>query len=401
MKKRLHLSASYMKDFQCLGSTCDDTCCSGWYVSIDKKTFVKYKQISDKKMKRKLNSVIKRNKLKTSFSDYATFRLTPSGFCPLLNKDKLCSIQLALGESYLSGTCASYPRQYAQLYSTYELTGALSCPEMARLVLLQPEGISIESFDGSIGNNPLLDKYYANDLMSRSTFFAVRDFVCTLLRNRTAGIDERLLMVGQFLLDLEQIVEREQYEQIGATIHNYMTDMEGGALRARVADLPVACDAQLLVLRSLIDDYVQLNNSNARYMECYDQVCQGLPTIDSYEQAYAEWYGPYMQAHPYILENYLVNYVISRLFPFARTAPAHSIFDEYIIFLLHYALLKMHLIGLSSFHRGLTGDLVVKLVQSFSRTFEHDYTFFERTLEALKERVSCDLPTLSVLLKHT
>lgn len=52
--------------------------------------------------------------------------------------------------------------------------------------------------------------------------------------------------------------------------------------------------------------------------------------------------------------------------PFDRNAG----FDAYIIFVVYYALVKLILIGMLAFHKGLTPELAIKLIQSFSRTVD-------------------------------
>ena len=32
----------YYKDFKCIAGACEDTCCAGWQIVIDKKTLKKY-----------------------------------------------------------------------------------------------------------------------------------------------------------------------------------------------------------------------------------------------------------------------------------------------------------------------------------------------------------------------
>ncbi|MFP3632204.1 flagellin lysine-N-methylase, partial [Burkholderia sp. SIMBA_045] len=58
--------------------------------------------------------------------------------CPFLNEEKLCSIQLKLGEDFLSHTCKTYPRVTQTVDDVVELSATLSCPEAARLALLNP-----------------------------------------------------------------------------------------------------------------------------------------------------------------------------------------------------------------------------------------------------------------------
>ena len=42
-------------------------------------------------------------------------------------------------------------------------------------------------------------------------------------------------------------------------------------------------------------------------------------------------------------------------------------FNAYMMLVLHYSLIKMHLVGISAYNKGLTVELVVKLIQSFAK----------------------------------
>lgn len=47
---------------------------------------------------------------------------------------------------------------------------------------------------------------------------------------------------------------------------------------------------------------------------------------------------------------------------------------------VHYALIKLILIGMSSYHKGLTAEPVLKLIQSFAKTVEHNNDVFSLIL---------------------
>jgi lysine-N-methylase len=66
---------------------------------------------------------------------------------------------------------------------------------------------------------------------------------------------------------------------------------------------------------------------------------------------------------------------------------------------LHYATIKHHLIALSYPNQGLTPDLVVRMVQSFARTYEHDISYFSNELKHLYADELATLPFMSVLLR--
>ncbi|MFP3467691.1 hypothetical protein, partial [Leifsonia sp. SIMBA_070] len=62
------LVPDYMERFACIGSACEDTCCSGWTVTIDKPTYKQYRNTKDKELTKLFDEHIKRNK--TNPSDF-------------------------------------------------------------------------------------------------------------------------------------------------------------------------------------------------------------------------------------------------------------------------------------------------------------------------------------------
>ena len=55
------LQPFYYENFKCIGGKCENTCCSGWQIHIDKKSFEKYKKIKGD-FGKKVSSNIKRNR---------------------------------------------------------------------------------------------------------------------------------------------------------------------------------------------------------------------------------------------------------------------------------------------------------------------------------------------------
>ena len=40
------LVPDYISSFACIGSECEDTCCAGWQVPVDKVTYQKYRKVT-------------------------------------------------------------------------------------------------------------------------------------------------------------------------------------------------------------------------------------------------------------------------------------------------------------------------------------------------------------------
>ena len=41
----LYVVPDYYKEFQCIADQCEDTCCAGWQIVVDKRSLKKYKKI--------------------------------------------------------------------------------------------------------------------------------------------------------------------------------------------------------------------------------------------------------------------------------------------------------------------------------------------------------------------
>lgn len=112
------LEPDYVSRFKCIGSACEDTCCHGWRVEIDRQTYEAYRRNDHPDLRPLMDKYVQRNDNEETASDeqYAVLQMTEEGSCPLLTEDKLCQIHKQLGEEALSTTCSQYPRTGQPLY---------------------------------------------------------------------------------------------------------------------------------------------------------------------------------------------------------------------------------------------------------------------------------------------
>ena len=80
---------NYYKNFKCIGAECTDTCCAGWEVVIDDKSYKYYKKVPGDFGQRLKATMIATNE--NSF-------VLQNGNCPFLNEMKLCDIYTELGK---------------------------------------------------------------------------------------------------------------------------------------------------------------------------------------------------------------------------------------------------------------------------------------------------------------
>jgi lysine-N-methylase len=154
-----------------------------------------------------------------SESRYARLQLTSSYTCPFLFPNRLCGIQQEHGDFYLPDICANYPRVTQRIDGLRETALLLSCPEAARLVLLNPK--LIPSDDNATVNLPRYHRFSrvgseparANG-SPHQFLWEVREFTLLLLRDRAYPLWQRLFLLGMFCKRLNEITRTQQLELV-------------------------------------------------------------------------------------------------------------------------------------------------------------------------------------------
>ncbi len=409
--RRKTRTPSYLRSFKCIGSPCEDNCCIGWDVDFDKKTYQKYTQVKDGELGKLFKSCVAPNP--ESFSDdvdFATVRLKKNKVCAFLNEEHLCKIQVRFGETYLSNVCATYPRYTNVIDGVYEHSATVSCPEAARLILKNPQGIVFEE-----GEEPAVSRCiltYEVDTRERSHpprvrhLIALREVTISVLQNRRIPLEDRILLLGEFFETLEKDGAKNGRGDVPARIAAFKTQLSAGNLKPRLSDAPPDHRGQMALLKEItgaLNVFTEIDSK--RYIAFTREFLDGIGTAaEATPQAqgqrvaeiYRQYYVPFMSTHDYLLENYLVNFVFKDLFP---AAEGETAFDAYMMLVIRYALIKLHLIGIAAHREGLTEDTVVGFIQAFSKTVEHHKTYLESIAEHMIEKRYNTLKHMAVLMK--
>jgi len=386
-KKPLTLIPQPVKDFQCIGGACEDHCCSTWRIDVDKQTYFKYKSVKEPNLKKLLGEAIQRNRQGKTENQYARIKLNDKGQCSLLDENKLCMIHKELGESSLCYTCAVYPRSYKLIGEYVEKTLSLSCPEATRLLLQPEEGIEFieQSFEAERG---IYNGKYQS--LNMNIFWPIRIFIIQLLQNRTIFLDDRIILLGLFIQKLANL-ENLTVENVEAEIHAFQIRLATPAYIQMVEQMPHNNIFKLQLAKELIKTHVESGHYNIRYIEVVNDFIIGLQTgdlaipgvtqntIDLYEKA-SEVFQEFMNKNSFMLENYLVHYVFSNVFPFQEK----SLHLSYMQIVLNYMMIKLHLIGMAAQHGQLKKEDVIKCVQSYSKATAHSPTGLKAVEEKIK-----------------
>ncbi|MBU5441014.1 flagellin lysine-N-methylase [Paenibacillus sp. MSJ-34] len=400
------LIPEYFEDFRCIGQDCEDSCCYSWKIIVDRPTYDLYKNLKDGDFSEKMEQHIV-NQENGFDGSYATIKLNEdNGGCPFLENSGLCSIHRQLGDQYLSKTCATYPRTLNIVNRNLEISTTLSCPEAARLALLNKEGIRFIYHETEIADNNYVDNFDARGkkLEHIGYFSKLRSFAIELIQTRKYPFEQRFWILGLFLQKVQEYLDQNRADHILSLIQTYSNYLQQGVFDSLFAQIPVHHDVQIKMFLAMHEKRLA-SRTGQRYKECLDEMLEGIgykedSDIESlkqkYGEAYTRFYEPFMQEHEYILENYTVNYMFKNTFPYS---PGRSVFEDYIILVVNISLIKMHLAGMAGYHRGLTLDICVKLIQSLAKTVEHSRDYIETNRNYLKENRLDSMATMSILIK--
>ncbi len=130
----------YMTKFACITDRCEDHCCADWTIHVNHQQYDRLKKVMEKNGE----GAMAQNNLTRDEGD-SLFRtvMDDNNVCRFLMPSALCHIHGKYGEKFLPDTCAFYPRAVADNRGAWELSGALSCPEIARLLLLDESAADI------------------------------------------------------------------------------------------------------------------------------------------------------------------------------------------------------------------------------------------------------------------
>jgi lysine-N-methylase len=414
LRKTRLIRPAYAESFRCIGSACEDSCCVGWRVDIDEATFAKYQSIAAGQMRAAIDANILRSAESANGSKpraFAHLKMLPSLRCPFHNADGLCQIQVEFGETYLSRTCASFPRVVYFIDKLEEKTLQLSCPEAARLVLTNPDLLAAPGNNGLFAN---WDDTGKGEPALRSYFWPIREFAIALMRNRAYPLWQRIFLLGVFSRRLDAIIRGQFDRGFPAFLRDFEAAVRSGSLRASMEAIPADLALQLDMVMRLVQLRMDGTVMNSRLAECLNAFVEGVgygreTTLKGqsalYAAAHERFYAPFFLKHPHMLENYLVDMIFRRLFPFstklfdaaAKPEPAR----EYALLAIDFALVKGLLIGVAGFYQeAFSTEHVLQTVQSVFKHFEHNPDFLSNAHQLLVSRGCEDARGLTMLLRN-
>lgn len=200
----------YYKEFACIADKCEDTCCAGWQIVIDKETLKKYTKVKGDFRKR----------LRTSVDWFQkSFKQDKDKRCAFLNEKNLCDLYLSQGEEGFCKTCREYPRHTEEFEGVREITLSISCPEVARILMnrMEPVRFLSEEKEGD-------EEFEDFDPFLYSILEDARKEMISILQNRNLTVTDRILLVLGMAHDMQGRMNRQEMFACSDVITKYTTD---------------------------------------------------------------------------------------------------------------------------------------------------------------------------------
>ena len=200
----------YFKEFKCIASKCEDTCCAGWGIVIDDETYKHYQNVQGEFGKRLRSELVHE-------AGENIFVLKENN-CPFLNEEKTCDIYINIGEESLCYTCKQYPRYTEQFGTLREIGISLSCPEAARIILKDSKTVKFELSE----TDEEVDFYSDINANLFLELIKCRKIVMDILQDRSVDLNVRASIILQFAKDIQEKIDESQIKSIKEVREKYI-----------------------------------------------------------------------------------------------------------------------------------------------------------------------------------
>ena len=204
----LYVKPNYYDKFKCIADQCEATCCAGWQIVIDEASMERYQKEDSP-----YGDILRE---RIDFSE-GVFKQDACKRCAFLDSDNLCDMYKHLGEESLCATCTNYPRHIEEFENLREITLAISCPEVARIILRQMEPVTFCEEEVEVEEEEFEDF----DPFFFSYLEDARKILLAILQNRDTSVSARVAIVYQMVKEMQEIIENAELFELVDVFEKY------------------------------------------------------------------------------------------------------------------------------------------------------------------------------------
>lgn len=397
------LKPFYYDDFKCIAGDCIDNCCHAeWEISIDKKTYKKYRKLKGQ-WGNKINNNIGRIRSNISDLRYGKIKLKDKG-CSLLDEKGLCTIHANLGVGYLCNTCKVYPREITKLGEIYERNLFMSCPEVARYFVRHKENFYFNMGEEELSDldkDYIIDKSYDEKLYN--LLWDSRSLAMEIIQFKEIEIWKRIIFLKILTDKVQKLIDEEKYENYEKVLNSFRNEITNIDVINSLDKIKVVPNVKINFIKSVIDISAKYEIRDRKYrglIEKYNElfinnndVKESIEFILEKEREF----NIFLKDYENVLENLLI-YLIYGYFMLALYSKDLNKQVNKVV--ITYSMIKMLLLGRwFKNNKELEEEDFVEVFYVFSRVIEHNSTFLNKIYEAIKE-VGYDKIAYTTILVH-
>ena len=395
------LKPFYYDDFKFIAGDCIDNCCHAeWEISIDKKTYKKYRKLKGQWGK-KINNNIGRIRSNISDLRYGKFKLKDKG-CSLLDEKGLCTIHANLGMGYLCDICKVYPREITKLGEIYERNLNMSCPEVARYFVRHKENFYFNMGEEELSDldkDYIIDKSYDENLYN--ILWDSRSLAMEIIQFKEIEIWKRIIFLKMLTDKVQKLIDEENYENYEKVLNTFRNEITNIHVINSLDKIKFVEDVKFDFIQSIINKssqlkrvkYSQLINDYYEMFNATDDKKENLKLLFEKEREF----NIFLKDYENILENLLI-YLIYGYFMLALYSKDLNKQVNKVV--ITYSMIKMLLLGRwFKNNKKLEEEDFVEVIYVFSRVIEHNRSFLNKIYEAIKE-VGYDKIAYITILVH-
>jgi len=392
------ITARYLTRFKCVGASCEESCCQGWQVQIDRRHYHILKQAMDgtPAEREEFHRNVQRSDSAPDEGRFAWIRVErEKQTCPFLDSKKLCSVQLRYGEDSLPDICATYPRLVGKFGDRLEVWGTLSCPEVARQCLLHDDALEI--VDGSpdisarmtpttaVVGTPTPYQRYLDD---------VRAAVFELLSMREHPIGTRLFLMAYLGKQTAEFFHKGSTtvdeRRLAEVIRHVATPANAGLWQAELTRLPPPDALTAKLVTQMLRE--RLKTPLGSFRTLVDRILATYSDAASvsvsdlwagFSQRRQFWLDRHAERIDLYFENYAKNFWMREWYVISNDLLVHAqrllMRVAVLRFLLfgHPWLLEVSASGDTALQRTALDRAAVDVFYKFSRAIEHEGSFLD------------------------
>lgn len=384
MRHHKTVTPVFFDKFKCVGPDCLISCCRSWKINIDKKTHQRYLSSSNPV----IAAIAKENLIPVhnGKNEYSVIKLNEDKQCPFVDENRLCMVHRDLGEKALSPTCSTYPRGVRKYADEVRFSMTLSCPEVVRQVLFDPQSMLLQEKSTLVARSKvkLLQQQKPRDQVGH----LIHLFAWNLVQAQSNNIEENLMALAQFILYLQML--NFDLQNNLAEVENFyaglIDELQNGRTLLRAQNTVRAASMK-------VDALTVMGKHVAKYASRDPLISQGHLQVAEYlaitpetkasvlsekftalDQQWEQLCKHSCLGEPHVLRNYLLYKLYESDFPGTNTA---TILRQFYRIVMDYFYLKTFL-SVQSLHVEIDPPLVMKTIASFSEKTMHNSTINTR-----------------------